>query len=132
MWPGIGKGRQMAKTVRGTSGGSRRVRSMLRIKEIDMLVLALLSRRTLYAHEMLRILAEMTDNVLTYDKLHTPLIRLQRQGLVCQAETPPDGVAARVYFSITPQGRGRLEELVREYRRFNAAVEKILSQIENK
>ena len=108
----------------------RKIHSLLRIKAIDMLVLAMLSRRSMYAREMLRCLAAVTDNVLSYDKLHTPLLRLQRQGLICQTETPPDGYPSRVYFAITQTGQIRLAELVEEYRRFNCAVEKVLGLIQ--
>lgn len=119
----------MARIAQDSLGQDPRIRSVLRNKAIDMLVLAMLSRQAMYAREMLRQLSDVTDNVLAYDKLHTPLLRLQRQGLVCQTDTPPGGVAARVYFAITPAGRRRLTQMVGEYRRFNLAVEKVLAQI---
>ena len=124
------KGKAMPKMAYPAGPRAKQIRSVLRVKAIDMLVLAMLSSRCMYGREMLDYLAVLTDNVLSYDKLHTPLSRLQRQGLIAQTDTPPNGVAARVYFAITQQGRDRLREMVGEYRSFNTAVEKVLAQIQ--
>ena len=59
---------------------------------VDMLVLTLLSRRAMYGHEIIQYLAALTDEVVVYDKLNTPLQRLKRQGFVTVTETPEKGM----------------------------------------
>ncbi|HJD20841.1 MAG TPA: PadR family transcriptional regulator [Candidatus Gemmiger faecigallinarum] len=108
---------------------TKKGREVLRMQTMDMLVLALLSGCTMCAPELLDRMAELTDNALAYARLQTPLSRLERQAFICRAETPPGRPAARVYFSITPEGRRYLEYLTAEYRRFNRAVEVVLGQI---
>ena len=108
---------------------TKKGREILRMQTLDMLVLALLSSSTMCAPELLARMGELTGNALAYVKLQTPLSRLERQGYICRAKTPPGGMAARVYFAITPDGWRYLGYLTTEFRRFTGAVESILEQI---
>lgn len=108
---------------------TKKGREILRMQTLDMLVLALLSSSTMCAPELLARMGELTDNALAYVKLQTPLSRLERQGYICRVKTPPGGMAARVYFAITPDGWRYLGYLTTEFRRFTGAVESILEQI---
>ena len=97
---------------------------------VDMLVLTLLSRRAMYGHEIIQYLAALTDEVVVYDKLNTPLQRLKRQGFVTVTETPEKGMRARVYFEATDLGRKHLQKMTEEYRAFVRAVNQVIDESE--
>lgn len=102
------------------------LKDLLQRDVVDLLVLFLLSRRAMYGREIIRCLAKLTDDVLVYDKLNIPLSRLQRQGFICETNTPVGGDRARVYFMATPLGRQHLQEMLDDYRVFSGAVSKII------
>lgn len=102
------------------------LKSLLQRDVVDMLILTLLCRRAMYGYEMRQQLADMTEQVLLYDKLSSALNRLQRQAFICKIDTPPDGDDARVYFTITEEGRLHLREMVADYHAFTAAADSVI------
>ena len=84
---------------------TKKGREILRMQTLDMLVLALLSSSTMCAPELLARMGELTDNALAYVKLQTPLSRLERQGYICRAKTPPGGMVCLLYTLTLPTNR---------------------------
>ena len=102
------------------------LKRLLQRDVVDMLVLTLLCRRAMCGYEIRRQLAELTDQALIFDKLSSPLNRLQRQAFIRQTEVPPDGDAARVYFIATDEGKKHLQEMVEDYRAFISAADRVV------
>lgn len=104
------------------------LKNLLQRDVVDMLILSLLCSRVMYGYELRQRLADMTEQVLMYDKLNSALNRLQRQMFICKTDTPPDGDEARVYFTITEEGRLRLREMMADYRAFTAAADRVIGR----
>ena len=104
---------QSSKKRSGTVAG---MKDGLKKATTDMLVLFLLRQKPMYAYEMLQEMARLSDGVLQFNTLYIAIYRLQEHGYISPSETVvTESNRTRVYFSITEQGSGYLDDIIAEY-----------------
>lgn len=99
----------------------------LRRGAIESCVLALLSDRSAYAHDLVSTLADQPGLVVSEGTLYPLLSRLRREGLVAtEWRESPTGPPRR-YYRLTPSGQKAVEDFRAAWRTFRASVEAVLA-----
>lgn len=90
-------------------------------------VLKIISGGETYGYEILTLLEESGFSGVGEGTLYPVLTRLDKNGYIsCRREKSPLG-PVRKYYSITPDGKRRLETFCESYRRIRAGADRILS-----
>jgi PadR family transcriptional regulator PadR len=95
----------------------------------ELLVLRLLSRQEMYGYELVRAIRVVSADAfnlaegVVYPLLHS----LEAKKLLAAREKTAGG-RKRVYYSVTPKGRQRLEALKAEWQRVNGAITAVLEE----
>lgn len=95
-----------------------------------MILLALVSERPMYGYELVSTLEQRGGEPFQIKEgtLYPVLYRLENAGLMTpEWETLERGVP-RKYYRITEAGSARLQELIREWQGFTAAVNRLLNK----
>jgi PadR family transcriptional regulator, regulatory protein PadR len=93
----------------------------------ELLVMRLLAKKEMYGYELARAIREVTREAISvgegvlYPALHT----LETRGLLRGRRQTVSG-RTRVYYTVTPKGRRRLEQLTEDWRRIVGGVEAAL------
>ena len=93
-----------------------------------MVVLSLLSEGEKYGYQMIRELAQRSDNTFQMKEgtLYPILHGLERDGCVEVLERVADGRTRR-YYRLTRKGRGLLEDKVKEWKLFTGTVNDLVT-----
>jgi PadR family transcriptional regulator, regulatory protein PadR len=94
----------------------------------ELLVLRLLEEQQMYGYEMVQAIRERTGAVITAGEgvVYPVLHGLEEEGAVKSKREMVNG-RSRVYYSLTPAGRQRLEEMSGAWRRVAGAIETMLT-----
>lgn len=99
---------------------------------LDTCVLAVLERGESYGYQMVKDISQFIE--ITESTLYPILKRLESGGLVTKCSREHNG-RLRKYYSITPEGRNRVTELLEEWEQivnvYNYIVEERKSEGEN-
>lgn len=89
----------------------------------ELLVLRLLARREMYGYELVKAVRLVTDEsiVLGEGVVYPVLHGLERNGALRATRKPVNG-RTRVYYSVTPKGRQRLDRLSDEWDRVSTGI----------
>jgi PadR family transcriptional regulator PadR len=100
----------------------------------QLLVLYLLSKREMYAYDIIRETLALSNNVYKMPLLYNILNKLEADGYVAQSRREiSDDNRVRVYYKITDTGKRYLSELIDSYQKLSNSVNDILSgRIEGK
>jgi DNA-binding PadR family transcriptional regulator len=92
------------------------------------MVLKLLSERSMYGYEIIKLVNERTANVFQWKEgtLYPWLHRLEEDGMVDSYWEAGAGDRKRKYYRITPKGLGALQDKVNEWKTFAQAVNSVL------
>jgi PadR family transcriptional regulator, regulatory protein PadR len=104
-------------------------KSMLMSGVPELLILRLLAEEERYGYELARAIRTVTREAIALGEgvLYPALHSLEHSGLL-RARRQPVAGRVRVYYSITPKGRRRLEQLTANWRRVSTAVEAALAE----
>jgi len=93
----------------------------------ELLLLRLLNNREMYGYELVRAIKEVTGEAISLGEgvIYPVLHSLERNGSLI-ARRKPVGGRTRVYYSLTQQGRGRLQDLQEDWRRIQTGIETAL------
>lgn len=93
-----------------------------------LLLLSLLSESARYGYDIIRTLAERSQNVFAFKEgtLYPVLHKLEAEGCIRSYEKVVDGRRRR-YYSITEQGKKQLAEERQQWTTFSTAVAHILN-----
>ena len=98
---------------------------------LEMILLALISRRETYGYEILTELNWEGADVLGFAKegtVYPILYRLQNGGLIqCRLAPAPANGGTKKYYSLTKKGRDTLRELTAFWSRYKTCVDRFLS-----
>ena len=109
------------------SGTINGMRENMKKATTEMLVLFLLKQRSMYAYEMIREMARLSDGVFQFNTLYLAIYRLQGHGYVAENEKViTENNRTRVYFSITEEGLVYLQEITKEYRLITNTIDQML------
>jgi PadR family transcriptional regulator, regulatory protein PadR len=94
----------------------------------ELLVLRLLEEQEMYGYEIVQAIRRGTSEVITAGEgvVYPVLHGLEREGAVRSKRQTVNG-RSRVYYSLTPAGRRRLEEISGAWRRVGGAIETMLT-----
>ena len=95
---------------------------------LSLLLLRLLEEEDMYGHQMIATLKQRSDDTfaLKAGTLYPLLHNLEKQGAVQTYEKTAETGRLRIYYSITPEGRGILHEKKTEWNTFTKAVSRVL------
>jgi PadR family transcriptional regulator PadR len=94
----------------------------------ELLVLRILSAREMYGYELARVIRETTREAISLGEgvLYPALHGMESRGFLKTRRRTVAG-RTRVYYTITPNGRHRLNELSQEWRRIAGGVKSVLA-----
>jgi PadR family transcriptional regulator PadR len=94
----------------------------------ELLVLRILSAQEMYGYELARAIRETTREAISLGEgvLYPALHAMESRGFLKTRRRTIAG-RTRVYYTITPKGRRRLNELSQEWRRIAAGVKSVLA-----
>lgn len=98
----------------------------------ELLVLRLLARQEMYGYEIVRAVKLITKDAISLGEgvIYPVLHGLERGGALKAKRKPVNG-RTRVYYSLTPKGRGRFERLSSEWDRISGGIDSALSEREH-
>lgn len=96
----------------------------------ELLVLRLLSQREMYGYELVKSVRAVTGEAISLAEgvIYPVLHGLEKAGALTAQRKPVNG-RTRVYYSVTPLGRERLESLSAEWGRVRTGIESALGQV---
>lgn len=109
------------------SGTPASIRETLKKAVTEMLVLFVLRQKAMYTYEMMQAIERMSEGEITFNTLYQAIYRLKGFQYIQEEEKMlSEENRVRIYFGITEAGRIYLEQLIKEYRSFTGAVDRIL------
>lgn len=102
----------------------------LRKGGLELAILASLWTGRLYGLEILRRLESDSDLIVSEGTVYPLLNRLKAMGLVNSEWVESDAGHPRKYYSLTPAGRERAQEMFRVWTRFSSSIGKLLAPLE--
>ena len=95
----------------------------------ELLVLRLLSQREMYGYELVKSVRVVTSEAISLGEgvIYPVLHGLEKAGALTAKRKPVNG-RTRVYYSVTAQGRKRLDRLSSEWGRVSTGIESALGE----
>ena len=95
----------------------------------DFLVLALLSEKQRHGYELAKLIEQRSGGELTFQvaSLYTLLSRLEKKGWIAGRWVEKAGERRRRFYRLSPDGKKALRHEQQEWRRFVAAVERVIA-----
>jgi len=96
----------------------------------ELVVLGLLAEREMYGYEIARAIKAASGNAFSLGEgvLYPVLHSMEARGLVRTRTARVEG-RIRIYYSLTAQGRKRLDRLSADWRRMSVGVDSILGRL---
>lgn len=92
-----------------------------------MMVLHLLRQKPMYTYEMMSTIDKRSGGEITFNTLYLSIYRLEENGYIQEHEkVMTEDNRARIYFAITEAGSVYLDTLIEAYKRYTAALDRIL------
>lgn len=94
----------------------------------ELLVLGLLARNEMYGYELVKAVRVVTGGAIVLGEgvVYPTLHSLERSGALRATRKPVNG-RTRVYYSVTPKGLERLDELRRDWQRVSGGISSALA-----
>lgn len=116
----------MARTKK-TSGSPENLPIALKKATTEMMVLHLLREKPMYTYEMMNAISERSGGDITFNTLYLSIYRLEENGYIREHEkVMSEDNRTRIYFAVTDAGTDYLDALIREYKRYTAALARVL------
>ena len=116
----------MARTKK-TSGSPENLQIALKKATTEMMVLHLLRERPMYTYEMMNAISERSGGDIIFNTLYLSIYRLEENGYIREhAKVMSEDNRTRIYFAITDVGIDYLNALIQEYKRYTAALVRVL------
>ena len=110
-----------------TSGSPAAIQVALKKATTEMMVLKLLRERPMYTYEMMNAIEERSGGNIVFNTLYLSIYRLEEKGYVQErSKVMSEDNRTRIYFAITEAGIVYLEELIRAYKQYAAALARVL------
>ena len=110
-----------------TSGSPSNLPIALKKATTEMMVLHLLRERPMYTYEMMSAIEERSGGVIVFNTIYLSIYRLEENGYIREYEkVMSEDNRTRIYLKITDAGSTYLDALVREYKRYTAALARVL------
>ena len=118
--------RVMAKKEK-TSGSPASLQIALKKATTEMLVLYLLREKPMYTYEMMSSIQDRSGGDIVFNTLYLSIYRLEENGYIQEhSKVMSEDNRTRIYFAITDAGSAYLDALIQEYKRYTAALAKVM------
>ena len=109
------------------SGSPANIQTSLKKATTEMIVLHLLRQKPMYTYEMMNIIAERSGGDITFNTLYLSIYRLEENGYIRgHSKVMSEDNRTRIYFAITEAGSVYLDAILQEYKRYTAALARVL------
>ena len=109
------------------SGSPANLQISLKKATTEMMILHLLMERPMYTYEMMGAIGERSGGEITFNTLYLSIYRLEEKGYIREhSKVVSEDNRTRIYFAITGEGADYLDALIREYKRYTAALARVL------
>lgn len=106
---------------------SASIQTAMKKATTEMMVLHLLRQRPMYTYEMMQEIEQRSGGAITFNTLYLSIYRLEEKGYIREHEkVMSEDNRTRIYFAITDPGADYLEQLIKDYRQYTAALAKVL------
>ena len=97
---------------------------------LSLLILSLLSRKSMYGYEITMTVREATNGTFEWKEgsLYPSLHKLEKDGLVCGQWQGKSGSRRRKYYELTQAGREVLAEKTKSWRQICQAINRMLEE----
>ena len=110
-----------------TSGGPANIQTALKKATTEMMVLHLLREKPMYTYEMMNEIEVRSNGAITFNTLYLSIYRLEEKGCIREYDkVMSEDNRTRIYFTITDTGITYLDDLVKGYKQYTAALALIL------
>lgn len=110
-----------------TSGSPQGIQITLKKATAEMMVLHLLRERPMYTYEMMSTIEERSGGVITFNTMYLTIYRLQEHEYIQEhSKVMSEDNRTRIYFTITEKGSAYLDEILKGYRQYTLALERVL------
>lgn len=110
-----------------TSGNPASLQIALKKATTEMLVLHLLRKKPMYTYEMMSSIQERSGGDIVFNTLYLSIYRLEENGYIQEhSKVMSEDNRTRIYFAITDAGSAYLDALIQEYKRYTAALTKVM------
>jgi PadR family transcriptional regulator PadR len=94
----------------------------------ELLILRLLEQQEMYGYEIVQAIRSRTQDVITVGEgvVYPVLHGLEQEGALTSRRKAVNG-RSRIYYSVTPEGSGRLADLSESWSSIAAAIQKMLT-----
>lgn len=115
-------------TKKGKTGGnSDNFQIALKKATTEMMVLNLLRERSMYTYEMMSTIEERSGGDIVFNTLYLSIYRLEENGYIREnSKVMSEDNRTRIYFEITDAGSAYLDTLIQEYKRYTAALSRVV------
>lgn len=103
------------------------IKSQMRKGILEYCILTIISRREVYASDILEML-KAADLIVVEGTLYPLLTRMKNNGLLAYHWEESTGGPPRKYYQLTPEGRNLLEELSREWQAISQSINTITTE----
>lgn len=110
-----------------TGGNPANIQTALKKATTEMMVLYLLREKPMYTYEMMNAIEERSGGDIKFNTLYLSIYRLEERGYIREHDkVMSEDNRARIYFAITDAGSAYLDTLIQEYKRYTAALARVL------
>lgn len=110
-----------------TTGNPANIQTSLKKATTEMMVLHLLRQKPMYTYEMMNTIAERSNGDITFNTLYLSIYRLEENGYIREhGKVMSEDNRTRIYFAITEAGSAYLDAILQEYKRYTAALARVL------
>ncbi len=109
------------------SGDSANIQVSLKKATTELIVLSLLREKPRYTYELMQEVERRSGGVIVFNTMYLTIYRLRDFGYIREHEKVVSADnRVQIYFAITDRGRGYLERISWEYRRYVDALDRVL------
>lgn len=109
------------------SNKSANIQIALKKATTEMMVLYLLRQKPMYAYEMMAAIEKRSGGDIVFNTIYLSIYRLEENGYIRELKkVMSEDNRTRIYFTITDAGSDYLDGLMAEYRRYTAALARVL------
>ena len=109
------------------SGSPEGIQITLKKATSELMVLFMLRKKPMYSYELMNEISQRSDGEITFNTMYLTIYRLQEHEYIREhSKVMSEDNRTRIYFTITETGEAYLEEIMKGYRQYIQALERVL------
>lgn len=121
------KNEKKKRTRPKVSGSPEGIQITLKKATSEMMVLFMLRKRPMYTYELMNEINHRSEGEITFNTMYLTIYRLQEHEYIQEhSKVMSEDNRTRIYFTITEKGSVYLDEILKGYRQYTLALERVL------